>query len=163
LLPSGEIRLGVSRLILTALQNIETVSMPRMGQRVKKGEPILTLHLGQRSLTLRAPMAGTVTAVNANLAADPQGLYRDADRAWACAVQPDNLSESIKSMRIGEEALLWLRAEAARLRDFFALSAPQPALALQDGGLPAAGALQTLDDAAWSKFSEEFLDRTTLN
>ncbi|HOT97123.1 MAG TPA: hypothetical protein PLN61_08350 [bacterium] len=165
LLPNGEIRLGVSRLMLSALHSIDAVSLPQPGQRVKKGEPILSLQLGKRTLTLRAPMAGTVTTINRALKEDPQGLYHDINRAWALALQPDNLSESVKGMRIGEEAYQWLRSEMARLRDFIALAVPQQALApaMQDGGLPAQGALQALDDANWSKFVEEFLDRPTQN
>lgn len=165
LLPNGEIRLGVSRLMLSALHNIDAITLPRPGEQVNKGQPILSLHLGNRVLSLRAPMSGTITAVNDTLQNNPLGLYRDFNQAWALSLQPENLSESVKGMHIGEEARQWLQAEMARLRDFFALSAPQPALALamQDGGLPAAGALQTLDDASWSKFVEEFLDKPTLN
>jgi glycine cleavage system H protein len=165
LLPDGHIRLGVSRLMLNALQNVESVALPSSGQMVKKGEPIITLQMGKRSLAFRAPMDGTVTAVNQELMENPGKLYGEVNKAWAVSLRPRNLSESIKGMRLGEEAYQWLRSEVTRLRDFFAQATPQPAFAmnLQDGGLPAAGALQALDDASWEKFVEEFLDTPAQN
>ena len=160
LLPDGHVRLGVNRLMLSALQGVQSVVLPQNGQSVRKGDPVITLKLGTRSLAFRAPMDGTITAVNSVLQENPQALYADVNKAWAITLQPRNLSESVKSMHIGEEAYQWLRSEVARLRDFFAASAAQPALAmaLQDGGLPAAGALQSLDDDAWKKFVQEFVD-----
>jgi glycine cleavage system H protein len=160
LLPDGHIRLGVNRLMLSALQGVQSIALPQSGQKVRKGEPIITLKMGARALSFRAPMDGTVTAVNSELQNHPQALYGDVTKAWAVTVQPNNLSESVKNMAIGEEAYQWLRSEMTRMRDFFALAVPQPALAhaLQDGGLPAAGVLQSLDDDTWQKFVEEFVN-----
>lgn len=163
LLADGRVRLGVNRLMLGALNGVQSVALPSSGQSVRKGEPIFTLKMGSRQLTFRAPMDGTITAVNGDLMENPQALYGDVSKAWAVTVQPRNLSDSLRSMRVGEEAIQWLRSEAARLRDFFALNTLQPAMAMQDGGLPAAGALQSLDDESWNKFVKEFVDTPAQN
>ena len=160
--PDGRIRLGINRLMLSALNTIDAVSLPKDGQIVRKGEPIITLQLGKRSLSFRSPIDGTVLAVNREVNGNPQVLYGNVNQAWAVTLEPKNVSDSVKSMHIGEEAYQWLRSEIVRFRDFFAQTTPQPALAMamQDGGLPAAGALQALDDASWDKFVKEFVDTT---
>lgn len=163
ILPDGKVRLGVSRLMLNALQHVDAAMLPKNGQQVRKGEPIISLKLGNRTIAFRAPMDGTVTAINADLLENPKRLFADVNTAWAVTIQPNNLSESVKSMRIGEEAYQWMRSEVARFRDFFAQFASEPALApaLQDGGLPAAGALQSLNEEAWQAFVQEFIDNSS--
>lgn len=159
-LPNGHVRMGASRLILNALQTVSQVVLPDPGKQVKKGDVLFTVHWGDRQASFRAPASGRIAAVNSELMQHPMRLSGDTNSSWAVVLQPDNLSASVKAMRIGEEAYQLLRNEVNHLRDFFARFSAQPAMAsaLQDGGLPVAGALQNLPDDVWQKFVHEFIE-----
>ncbi len=157
---NGTVRMGVSRLILNALNSVSEVILPEPGKQVQKGDALFTVRWGGRSATFRAPVSGRIAAVNTELLAHPLHLSGDTHVSWAILLQPDNLSASVKAMRIGEEAYQLLRHEVNRLRDFFAQFPAHPAMvsAQQDGGLPLAGALQNLPEEIWNKFVQEFIE-----
>ena len=65
----------------------------------------------------------------------------------------------LKDLRIGEEAIAWIKQEAARFREFIVDGfAASPAMAtLPDGGEPAKGVLNHLPEEQWTEFEAEFL------
>jgi glycine cleavage system H lipoate-binding protein len=160
LFPSGKVRLGLDDFVGRLLDRPEITFLKREGEHVKRGEPILVLLEGSRSLTVRAPLDGVVLTRNEELARNPsllkEHLFSDG---WVYAIKPDRPSD-LREMLFGEETRAWMRDEFLRLRDVFAGTGADekviPAL-LQDGGAPMAGALKQMDEQVWKRFEESFL------
>ncbi len=160
LFPSGKIRLGVDDFVGRLLDKPQVEYLKRVGDAVRKGEPLFALSEGGRILTVRAPMDGKIVGVNEQLLQKPELLKENLfSDGWAFTIQPERPSE-LKQMMFGEETRRWISEEFQRLRDVFAAVPAQdnlvPAL-LQDGGPPVAGALKHMGDDVWQSFEDEFL------
>jgi len=163
LLTDGVLRLGAAPLPLQALGTADAVDLPETGTRVRRGEPLVTLHRGDREIVLRAPADGRVSAINRTAARHTRHLDEDPYKSgWLCEITPDTLDFSFLAKAVKDgDAESWLRSELRRLRDF--LAAPQvPALesaqVLQDGGLPVHGFGAQLDPETWEALVAAFFD-----
>jgi len=160
LFPSGRVRLGVDDFVGRLLERPEVIHLKAVGDFVKKGEPILVLKEGDRSLTVRAPIEGEVLTRNDAIEEHPELLKEKLfSDGWAYTFRPSQLSE-LRQMKLGEETRRWIANEFSRLRDVFAgVTVDEelvPAL-LQDGGAPVAGALKQMTNDVWQLFDQAFL------
>jgi len=159
LLPNGRVRLGVNRLFTSVLGGVDEISMPRIGQAVRKGQLLCSVKQNGRALRLSSPVDGEISEINQNLLSNPNHLSGEIPSSWMLTVKPRNLSREISTWKLGEEARNWIKMETNRLRDFLAPAA-QPAFAnLQDGGMPAPGSLKNLEEGYWNLFETEFLNQ----
>ena len=152
---SGSVRVGLDDFVRRILGRLDRVVIRRPGERVAQGEAMLALEKDGRRVLLPAPVSGVIETVNGPLIAHPEGLedaYRDG---WAYTLRPSRLGEEVRILRVAEAGMTWLREEMGRFVDWMA--GMRPAAALQDGGMPATGALAHLDDVAWESFQKEFL------
>ncbi|MBM4160160.1 MAG: hypothetical protein FJ217_03575 [Ignavibacteria bacterium] len=161
LFPSGKVRLGLDDFVGRLLENPDVCYLKAVGDSVKKGEPILQVKEGDRSLTIRAPMDGEILARNDAMRRLP-GLLKEMlfTDGWAYTMRPDRPSDLTK-MLLGHETRTWIADEFRRLRDLFAGGGRNPDLVpalLQDGGAPVAGALKQMDQEVWRRFEQEFLE-----
>ncbi|MBI4841546.1 MAG: glycine cleavage system protein H [candidate division NC10 bacterium] len=163
LLFSGQVKVGADDFLQRLLGHVDAVTLPPLGAEVKQGQPLATIRQGGRTATLTAPVDGVVCAVNGELAKAPGLLKRDPyTRGWLVALQPTNLAANLPGLAVGESALVWLKAELARLQEFLhaTQTLKQDALVgvtAADGGLVADGLLEHLDDEAWAEFQSRFL------
>lgn len=152
--PYGTVRVGTDRLAGTLLGAIDRAAIVRQGSEVRAGDPIATVAHGGRTITLRSPVDGVVTAINDELAANPNAVLLDPfGQGWMARIRPVALGPAMKRMFVAEEANAFLRDELRKLRELLtAAPALQPAMAvtLPDGGLPADGLAERLDDRSWS-------------
>ncbi len=159
--PSGRIRVGADDLVRAAIGHADKVELPQPGAEVQKGQPLFTLVSGERRAVVASPVDGVVRSVNPALAENGATLARDPyRRGWICALSPKNLGASLRNLKVAEEAGEWLRKERERFDEFAASQAWRsavPGTAMADGGKPADGFLNSLDDEAWAAFGREFL------
>ncbi len=155
---SGGVRLGGDRFPLTALGGVDRLDVVPEGTKVRQGDVLARLGLGQRGLRLLSPVEGTVTAVNRSLLAKPGDLQADPyEVGWFCSIRPERLAASLKRMVIAEETEEWMRSELRRLRDI--LSSREGELtALADGGPPVQGLACCLEQEEWEEFAERFFE-----
>jgi glycine cleavage system H protein len=118
LFPSGEARIGIDDFIGSVLGDPEVTFMRGLGERVKKGDPLIVLSTGDRRLVIRAPLAGEIVRVNDNLEKHPQAM-RDQlfSEGWAYTLRPNMLDE-LRSLMLGEESRNWMRRLAPIARSF---------------------------------------------
>ncbi len=159
LFPSGKVRLGIDDFVANLFEKAEITLVKNPGDHVARGDALMVLAEHGQAVTVMAPISGEVVALNDKLEGAKGLKMRDLfSEGWAYTVQPDN-PEELRTLLIGKETRSWMAQEMSRLRDFFAhtlvngLAAP----ALQDGGVPAPGALLHLDADAWKRFEQEFL------
>jgi len=159
--PSGALRLGSDRFASTLLGGVDALRVRPAGTEIQRGDPIATMRRGGREITLRSPVDGVVTEVNVDAQERPNRVRDDAfGGGWLCWIQPKHLSDAVRGLRIGEEAVDWTRRELRRLGEFLATSAvpiPEPVGAtLQDGGLPLEGIASILADDRWEELEGRF-------
>jgi glycine cleavage system H protein len=156
----GSLRVGIDGLLADALGEVERVELPEKGTRVERGEPLLTVHVKGRTLTVPAPASGEVLGSNPNLRAHPSSMVRDPyGIGWAVSLWARDHQEAIRPLRIGSAATAFLRAELQRLVDFLTAgkAAPEALTVLADGGMPFKGIAARLEDTRWQEFQTEFV------
>lgn len=157
---NGRVRIGLDALVAGLIGQISAVSLPSPGHALKAGEPVFSVWMGEKNVDVVAPVAGTVKAVNARLIDRPDTLFDRPYTNWICEMDAADLGSDVKSLRIGSQALTWLRTEAERMADFLMRhTTREPALGtvMADGGTPSSGALEVLDRSAWREFQQRFL------
>jgi glycine cleavage system H protein len=161
--PTGGLEIGADALIVRAVGAARRIILPKVGDQVTAGQPLLRLEHNGCAVTIPSAMTGRVMAVNTRLVDQPELLSSDPyGSGWICYLSPTHLEEAPLSVRFGEQAAMWLENEFVRFREFiFAQISPYLALGVtsQDGGLPAVGCLGELGPAAWSAFEANFLHR----
>ena len=152
----GKVTVGADDFAQKVLGPLDAVELPEVGTVLRQGDPLMTLRHGGRVLTLRAPVAGRVSAVNEKLASEPH-LINDAPYGfgWAAVVEPDSLDESKRALKQGKAAHSWLHAEMDRMVALLT-SAGEPAMAMADGGQLVDNVHDCIDDDAWNGIKERF-------
>jgi hypothetical protein len=147
LVPSGQVRIALDALVRSAFGEPDVVEAPVSGTRVRKGQPLFTARWGVRTVVFHSPLDGTVAAAAG-----------DEANSWLLSIDPLQARQDLGALPMAEEARRWFSHEWARLRDFVAAEAmPAPAMALPDGGKPAAGWMRHEPDKVWDGFVESFL------
>ena len=76
------------------------------------------------------------------------------------AIEPENLSISVKAMKFAEDAIKWTYDELSKLQEMVATQIPRMqtvGATMQDGPLALDKVLETLDDETWNMFQDRFL------
>lgn len=156
--PDGTLHVGVDDFLTEVVGEVTALEVAKIGTKLQRGDPLLTLRCGARQLVVGAPAAGEVTAVNdrvlrspTTVVADPYGL------GWVVALWARDHKEAIQPLHVGGGALAFLRNELGRLVDLLATSSATTAPLLADGGLPRRGALSGLPEETWRAFQDQFL------
>jgi glycine cleavage system H protein len=164
LLSNGMARVGIDDFSQKVIGTIDKASPVSLNSVVKKGEPMMTISQGERTMTFTAPLTGKVVEINESIQETPGILNTDPYIAgWVAVIEPENLGSEIKSFTLADEAAQWLRQEISRFREFINIRSPQLALAgrtMLDGGVPLTGTLKDAPDSDWKAFEEEFLKET---
>jgi len=155
--PSGTVRVGVDRMLLTLLGGLENIYSHPEGTALSQGGPLMMLRCGHRALKVRSPVDGVISAINHEAQENPQRVPEDPFGAWIYRITPRRLSGALKRMVRPEDASGWLRLELGRLRDALAgLPRVAEQLTLADGGLPLDDLAERLDDAEWETLVARF-------
>ncbi len=86
---NGEMRVGISDFAQGNLGEIVYFELPEVGDEIEKGEPMGTVESVKVVNDLIAPLAGTVAAVNTELAATPTlGNEEPYAGGWLLRVRP---------------------------------------------------------------------------
>jgi glycine cleavage system H protein len=155
------VTVGLDDFIQKAVGAIDKVYLPMIGQKVRQGDPVITVHHGDRKLSLVAPVSGRVFAINNDVLDNPALIASNPyEEGWLFRIEPDQLATSLSLLSIAENAVSWIRAEAMRFREFLAsqtVQHPELGVTMLDGGVPVADALEHLDDGGLRQFEHDFL------
>ena len=162
-LPSGKVTVGVDDFVHKIIGKVDEIKFRDIGDKVKQGQPMFELRQSNRILQFSAPVDGVVKKVNSQLLQNIQ-MMRDHPYSigWLYQIEPNHLSMNLSRLLIGEKSVAWFRAEITRFKDFIQSMSTMPnglGQTLQDGGIPANGLLEQMDDKTWTKFEDNFLRR----
>ncbi len=138
--------------------------MRKAGEKVRKGDVILSIIQNGKRLTVYSPVSGTIIDNNKKLASDSSDIntapYTDG---WVYRIEPTNWLREIQFLDMAEKYRSWLNNEFLRLKDFLAGSlrinkVEYERVILQDGGVLKDNILEEFGPHVWEDFQVHFLD-----
>lgn len=85
--------IGITSYAQESLGDIVFVDLPKVGSEVSAGKTFGSVESVKAVSDLYAPVSGTVTEVNAELATAPEKINQDAHAAWMVKIQLKNPDE----------------------------------------------------------------------
>ncbi len=160
----GVVKLGIDDFLSHVTGRITRIEMKNPGDKVKKGDPLLTIVRNGKHLHLYAPVSGTILAQNTSLAMK-SSLINTApySEGWVYKIEPAKWLREIQFLSMSDKYKEWLKSEFSRLKDFFAVDVnagtwETACVTMQDGGTIADGILADLDPKVWEDFQTNFID-----
>lgn len=161
---NGSVRIGIDDFLQHITGKITRVELKGTGEKVKKGELLLSIIRKGKLLNIYSPISGTITEVNENLESNSSLLnsspYSDG---WVYLIEPTNWGLEIQYLLIAEKYKEVLKDEFLRLKDFFttlikANSHDFAYVTMQDGGELVDNPLAELGPNVWDDFQTKFID-----
>jgi CheY-like chemotaxis protein len=156
---NGMVRVGIDDFTHKTLGRIDSVELPGKGRMVTKGAPLFSIQQGNLSLPIPSPVSGKVTDVNAQLLDNPELIkLKPYELGWICKIEPTKLTDDLKEMKVGDDAVAWYREEIERFTKMKKDIAQEDAEsgAASDAGEDAAS--DVLSQATWDAFSQTFIN-----
>lgn len=160
----GTVKVGIDDFLQHITGTITRIEMKNAGEKIRKGELLLTLIRKGKQLNIYSPVSGTIKTQNKNLETH-SSLINSAPYAdgWVYEIEPTNWLLEIQFMTMAEKYGEWLKNEFSRLKDFFAVEikadTPEYAMViLQDGGALKDNILADLGPEVWEDFQTKFID-----
>src|ERR1700740_3002336 len=85
---------GITDHAQESLGDIVFVELPKVGAELTTGKPFGTVESVKAVSDLFAPVSGTVTAVNEDLATSPEKVNKDAHGSWMVKIKVKDPSET---------------------------------------------------------------------
>jgi glycine cleavage system H lipoate-binding protein/ABC-type phosphate transport system substrate-binding protein len=160
----GNVKIGIDDFIQHIIGPITHIEMRKPGEKIKKGDLLLTIFQSGKRLNMYAPVSGIIKSQN-DLLNKMSSSLNDAPYAegWVYRIEPAHWFREIQLMDMAERYERFLNTEFTRVKDFLAsmLKADSPEYAhvvLQDGGLLTEGVLSGFGPEVWEDFQTTFLD-----
>lgn len=161
---NGLVKVGVDDFLPHITGQLSQVKMKAPGEKIRKGEKLLTIVREGKHLDLYSPVTGFIKSHNELLLNTPAQLNADPYLSgWVYQVEPSNWLRETKFMFMADKFRDWLDDEIVRLKDFLAASANASTvvynhLVLQDGGEITDNVLAGLEPEVWEDFQTRFID-----
>lgn len=160
----GIVKIGIDDFLQHITGILTQIKMKNPGDKIKKGELLLSIIQKGKQLNLYAPISGTIKAQNHQLIIDSSKInsspYYDG---WVYMIEPANWLRDIQFLFMADVYNEWLKKEFSRLKDFLALSVKSQKveyaqIILQDGGELKDCVLADLGPEVWEDFQTNFID-----
>lgn len=155
---NGLVRIGIDDFTQKILGKIDRVALPNKGFKVKRGEPLLSIHQGTRTITFPAPISGKVVAVNSDLNNRIEYVnMKPYELGWMCSIEPTNLNEDLQSLRVGADTISWYEKEIDKYHDIVKKFSPEKEAAKPIATGAGETAPEKLTARIWEAYSQLFL------
>jgi glycine cleavage system H lipoate-binding protein len=160
----GVVKIGIDDFLQRTTGPITRIEMKNPGEKIKKGEKVLSIIQKGKQLNIYAPISGTIIEHNNALVINSSIInsspYADG---WVYMIEPANWLREIQFLNMAEKYKNWLVQEFTRLKDFLALSlkmgTPEYSKVIfQDGGVLKESILKDLGPEVWEDFQTKFID-----
>jgi len=161
---NGSVKIGMDDFLQHVTGTGTRILMKKPGDKVVKGDQVLTMVQNGKQLIIHSPVSGIIRAQNTLLFTDPslinQSPYSDG---WLYQIEPTNWMNETQLLLMADKYTEWIRGEFRRLKEFLSsLVKPEtPGLAyaiLQDGGELTDHVLENLGPEVWEEFQTRFID-----
>lgn len=89
----GSITVGITQHAQELLGDMVFVESPEVGRKLKAREECAVVESVKAAADIYAPVAGVVTAFNAELNNEPEKINADPYSAWLFKIKPDNAAD----------------------------------------------------------------------
>jgi len=160
----GNVKVGLDDFLQHVTGSITRIKMKEPGEKIRKGEKILTIIQNGKQLNISSPISGIIREQNQTLA-DNASILNLAPYAegWVYLIEPKNWLREIQFLFMAEKYKEWLQDEFIRFKDFLAASIRSNTnvyahVILQDGGELTDNVLADLGPEVWEDFQNKFID-----
>jgi len=155
---NGTARIGIDDFVRKIISNIDQVELPELNKEVKKGELLFSIKHHSHTIDISSPLSGRVTLINAEHVEHPEWIAsKPFELSWMCCIEPSNLPEELRSLKIGVDTINWYRDEIEKYGEIVKATAKHG----QPIGSPNKGddkaATQQADEAFFANFAKTFL------
>ncbi len=160
----GHVKLGLDDFLQHITGSITGVEMKNIGDRIRKGEVMLTLIQNGKKLHIHAPVNGVIYEKNEKLLRHSEYLSSAPfEEGWVYQIEPSNWLKDVQLLFVADRYSRWLKDEFLRLKDFLATLNPAAdmqlgGVVLQDGGNVKEHVLDEFGPEIWEEFQVKFLD-----
>src|SRR5450759_3423428 len=147
---NGTARVGIDDFARKILSKIDKVELPKLNTEVRKGDLLLAIKHGSQTVDLSSPISGKVTLLNTEHVEHPDWIAsKPFELSWMCCIEPSNLSEELRSLKIGVDSINWYKAEIDKYTAILK--------GMEKNALPIESSSKGNDKAERQKADEEFL------
>lgn len=109
---NGIVRVGIDDFVRKIIKTIDKVELPKVNKEVKMGELLFSIKHNSHAIDIVSPISGKVTLVNAEHVEHPDLIALSPfELSWMCCIDPSNLAEELRSLKIGADTVNWYREE----------------------------------------------------
>ncbi len=158
LLDSGNLIVGINPVILGLIGEPDEIQLLKTGEKVQKGEVLLSLRKGDKVLHLKSPVSGIVTGINEQVLQD--STWENLSQSWLYSLKPEKVAQEIPNWYVAEKSQQWLQEKYQQIKSFLMGSLPgaHAGLTMADGGDLTVGILANFDKTVWKQFEQEVLE-----
>ncbi len=147
------VKVGLDDVARRILSGVSSLTLPPVGTRLRRGDPLVALRCGDRVVAIPSPIDGLVLERNRSLMQEPSLLEREPyGHGWLLRIETESFGP-VEGVR-GAASRTWLREENLRLNHFLET---RLGLAAADGGTLTAPPSSLLRDEAWCEATRSFL------
>ncbi len=161
---NGTVKVGVDDFLQHITGTITRIKLKNQGDKIKKGELMLSIIQYGKQLNLYAPVSGVIIkkneALETNSSLVNSSPYNDG---WVYMIEPANWVRENQLLFMADKHRQFIKNEFSRLKDFLATifnkdTEKYGQLILQDGGELRDGILANLGPEVWEDFQTNILD-----
>ena len=109
---NGTVRVGIDDFVRKIIEKIDEIELPKLDQKVKKGDILFLIKRGDHSFKISSPISGKITLINNEHLEHPEWIaIKPFELSWMCCIEPSNLSEELHSLKIGQSTVKWYQEE----------------------------------------------------
>ena len=151
----GMVRMGIDDFSAKLFGKFDGVSVPLMGKKLKKGQPVLTLSREGHEVSFVSPVNGVVVEINPRITSTP-GLIHDAPYTdgWMALLYCPALKQDLKPLLFMETSREFLDTTVNRL---YAFLEEEAGIKAADGGTLVSDIYGNLPGASWERLVKEFM------
>lgn len=117
---TGVVRIGLDDFTQKLIGEISGIILPDRDSRIKRGDNLFSIKRNGETLTFSSPVSGRVTAVNSELTDYINILkIKPYEVGWICCIEATNLTQELKDLKIGADAVSWYQEEYERFNRAF--------------------------------------------
>ena len=149
------VTVGMDDFASRLLGSADSISLPKLGSRVKQGFMGWGFKSDSRVIHMLSPVEGEIVAVNGAVANSPGVAFEDPyGKGWLFKVKSTDLNSNLKNMIPSSMVGEWFES----IRQNLANRGPAPASAplYADGGEPVRGFAKVIDPEEWDDLAREF-------
>jgi len=161
---NGIVKVGIDDFLQHITGTITRIRMKDQGEKVKKGEQILSVIQNGKQLNLYAPISGTIKEQNKILDTNSSLINSSPyNEGWIYKIEPTNWLRENQLLFMADKQKRFIKREFSRLKDFLAITLKEDTdnytqIILQDGGELKDNMLSDLGPEVWEDFQSKFID-----